>query len=404
MKNLDVLNQEKIAIMQDLQRAVKDDNPEAFSSAFTKFADNIAQKVTAQFEGYQQTADINVMASRGIRQLTSEENKYFQRLGEALKSGNPKQALADMEEVLPKTEIDAVFDDLKTSHPLLDAITFENTSGLIEMIVNTHEDQLGTWGVLTAEVVKELTSGFKKVQMLLNKYSAFIPVAKSMLDLGPVWLETYVRTILQETIYLGLEEAIIKGTGKNMPIGMIRQVGTGVTVTDGVYPEKETVAVAALDPVTYGTLLAGMAKTPNGHQRAIQNVIMVVSPADYFTKVMPATTIRAADGTYVNNVLPFPTSIVQSIHVPEGKMIIGLAKRYFMGVGLGKSGKIEYSDDYHFLEDERVYLCKLYGHGEPLDNNSFVYCDISGLMPAVQKVEITNASVTGATTPDNSNP
>lgn len=390
MKNLDVLNQEKMAIMQEMQKALQENDTAAFSEAFAKFSDNIAQKVTAQFEAQQQTADRSVLAARGARQLTSEENTYFQRLGDAMKSANPAQSLAELDVVMPKTEIDAVFEDLTASHPLLDAIGFQNTSSLIEMIVNTHEDQLGTWAPLTAEIAKELTSGFKKINMSLTKYSAFIPVAKSMLDLGPAWLETYVRTILQETIYLGLEEAIIKGTGKDMPIGMIRQVGEGVTVTDGVYPEKAPITVNALDPVTYGGLLAGMAKTPNGHQRTIQNVILVVSPADYFNKIMPATTIRAADGTYVNNVLPFPTTIIQSVHVPEGKIVLGLAKRYFMGVGMGKSGKIEYSDEYRFLEDERVYLCKLYGYGEPLDNNAFVYCDISGLAPAVQKVEVTN--------------
>lgn len=390
MKNLDVLNQEKMAIVQEMQKALLENDTAAFSEAFAKFSDNIAQKVTAQFEVRQEAADVSVLAARGARQMTSEENAYFQQLGDAMKSANPKQALAELDVVMPKTEIDAVFEDLTASHPLLDAVEFQNTSSLVEMIVNTHEDQLGTWGALTAEITKELTSGFKKINMSLTKYSAFIPVAKSMLDLGPAWLETYVRTILQETIYLGLEEAIIKGTGKDMPIGMNRQVGDGVTITGGVYPEKTTVAVNALDPVTYGGLLADMSKTPNGHQRTVQNVILVVSPADYFTKIMPATTIRAADGTYVNNVLPFPTTIIQSVHVPEGRMILGLAKRYFMGVGMAKSGKIEYSDEYHFLEDERVYLCKLYGHGEPLDNNAFVYCDISGMVPAVQKVEVTN--------------
>lgn len=59
-----------------------------------------------------------------------------------------------------------------------------------------------------------------------------------------------------------------------------------------------------------------------------------------------------------------------------------------MGIGTGKSGKLEYSDDYRFLEDERVYLVKLYGHGEPLDNNAFLLCDISGLEPAVQAVKV----------------
>ena len=59
-----------------------------------------------------------------------------------------------------------------------------------------------------------------------------------------------------------------------------------------------------------------------------------------------------------------------------------------MGIGTAKSGKIEYSDQYHFLEDERVYLTKLYGHGEPLDNNAFLVLDITNLKPAILKVEV----------------
>ena len=43
------------------------------------------------------------------------------------------------------------------------------------------------------------------------------------------------------------------------------------------------------------------------------------------------------------------------------------------------------------LEDERVYLTKLYGHGEPVDNNAFLVLDISKLKPAVLKVEVQTA-------------
>ena len=169
---------------------------------------------------------------------------------------------------------------------------------------------------------------------------------------------------------------------------MNRQVGAGVSVTGGVYPEKATVPLTSLDPVSYGKLLAGMAKTPNGHYRNVNGVVMIVNPNDYLTKIMPATTVRTADGTYASNVFPFPTTVIQSVEVPENRAIIGLPNRYFMGVGTAKSGKIEYSDEYHFLEDERMYLVKLYGHGEPLDNNAFVYADISGLVPAVQEVVV----------------
>lgn len=388
MKNKDLLQQERQTILCKITEAAKNDDNEAFAKAFTEFSESLQNEILADAREIAEQNDVNILASRGVRQLTNEENTYYQKVIEAMRSSNPQQALSNLTEVMPKTTIDAVFDNLVENHPLLDAINFQNTSGLIEMVVNTNGTQLAAWGLLDATITKELTSGFKKINLELNKLSAFLPVAKAMLDLGPQWLDRYVRTILAEALYNGLEEAIIKGTGKDMPIGMNRQVGEGVTVTGGVYPEKATVAVTDLDPVSYGSLLAGMAIGPNNKTRVINSVIMVVNPEDYLTKIMPATTIRSADGTYVNNVLPFPTRIIQSIHIPKNKMIVGLPERYFMGLGTAKSGKLEYSNEYKFLEDQRMYLIKLYGHGEPLDNTAFVYADITGLKPAIQKVEV----------------
>lgn len=388
MKNLDTAQANQDAIMQRMNQAIQDGNEEGFAQAFTDFSKNVQESVMAEAKGMLQANDSNILASRGARQLTSDENNYYQGVIEAMRSSNPKQALSELDVVLPVTTIDAVFEDLVADHPLLEVINFQNTSGLIEFIVNTNSKQLATWGKLTATVVTELTSGFKKINMNLQKLSAFLPISKSMLDLGPVWMDRYVRTILAEALSFGLEEAIINGTGKEMPIGMNRQVGEGVVVTSGVYPLKEVVPIVSLDTVSYGKLLSGMAVDPKGNPRVIREVVMVVNPGDYLTKIMPATTVRSADGTYASNVFPFPTKVVQSVQVPKDRAIFGLPNRYFMGIGTEKNGKMEFSDEYKFLEDERVYLVKMYGHGEPLDNTAFVYADISNLVPTNQKVTI----------------
>ena len=388
MKNKDVLAQEKAQILQKMNDAILKNDGDAFAAAFEELSLNIQENILSEVEAQQQATDAMILAGRGVRQLTSEETKYFQAVIEAMKSSNPKQALTDLEVVMPKTVIDRVFEDLVAQHPLLDAINFQNTSGLIEMYLNTDETQLASWGALTGEITKELTSGFKMVNMSFKKLSALIPVCKAMLDLGPAWLDRYVRDILTEAIYTGLEQGIIAGTGKDQPIGMMKQVGDEVETTGGVYPDKEAVEVTSLDPVTYGELLATLATSPKGKSRVVQNVILVVNPVDYFKKIMPGTTIMTPSGTYTNNVLPFPTTVIQSIQVPANKAVLGLGRKYFMGIGTAKSGKIEYSDQYHFLEDERIYLTKLYGHGEPLDNNAFLVLDITNLKPAILKVEV----------------
>ena len=71
---------------------------------------------------------------------------------------------------------------------------------------------------------------------------------------------------------------------------------------------------------------------------------------------MPATTVLAPDGTYRNDVFPFPTKVIQSVGVPANHAVIGLAKRYFMGIGPAKGGKLEYDDSYKYVEEDRIEM------------------------------------------------
>lgn len=80
-----------------------------------------------------------------------------------------------------------------------------------------------------------------------------------MLELGPEWLDNFVRQVLYEAFANGLEAGIVAGNGNNQPIGMNRQVGDNVTVTGGVYPKKNPVTVTDLSPATMGRLLAMIA-------------------------------------------------------------------------------------------------------------------------------------------------
>ncbi len=123
----------------------------------------------------------------------------------------------------------------------------------------------------------------------------------------------------------------------------------------------------------------------------MQNVLLVVNPSDYFTKIFPATTLRTTNGTYATDIFPFPTTVIQSPAVDIGEAVIGIANRYFMGIGAGdRGGKIEYSDEFKFLDDERVYTVRMYGNGRALDDNAFILLDISGVIPADFEVQVTN--------------
>ena len=388
MRANDILNREEIRGL--LQKAIREGDTEGFYQAFDQMLEciqtDIQQKYDQRIGEMQQEMDSRILAARGVRQLTKEERDYYQRLGEAMKSADPRQAVTGLDAALPRTVINEVFTELQTSHPLLSRINFRASGGAVEIMVNTNGYEEAVWGDLCDEIVKELTAGLKKIPTTLLKLSAFLAVCKAMLELGPEWLDEFVRQVLYEALSNGMEAGIVTGDGNKKPIGMTRQVGDSVVVSGGVYPEKEKVKLYDLSPATVGNLISIMAADPNGKPRRVQDVIFLVNPQDYFQKVMPATTLMAPDGSYRNDVMPYPMTIIQVPALKRGEAVMGIAYRYLALAGTSPNGRLEYSDHYRFLEDERVYLIKAYANGMPLDNNAFLHLDISGLKPATWKV------------------
>ncbi len=370
-----------------MNKAIADNNAEAFQAAFVELCDKIQESVIQEARGIVEEADQRVLAERGVHQLTSKEREYYQKVIDAMKAPNPKQAIENLDVAMPFTIVDRVFEELTTNHPLLSKIQFVSVTGLTRIMMNTNGYQKAAWGKLCAEIIQELTSGFREVDVTLDKLSAFLPVCKAMLDLGPEWLDRYVRQVLYEALANGMEDGIVNGTGKDMPIGMMKQVGDSVTVTGGVYPDKTPIKITKFDDIQLGKLASVMAINEKGQQRTVDTLILLVNPSDYFSKVLPAIQRPAPGGGFVST-LPFAIDVLQSAAVPVNKAVFGMAKLYFAGAGIEKDGRILFSDEYRFLEDERVYMIKTYAHGFAVDDNAFMVLDITNLQPSYYKVEV----------------
>lgn len=379
-------------IRESMHQALKDNDAEGYAKAFDELMERIGADLREDYDSklqeLQQTMDNKVLQARGANLLTSEERKFYEKFGECVRAKDPKQALTNADIIMPDTVIDRVFEELQSAHPLLSRINFMPSGAAAKIITNTTGYQRAVWGELCDDIVKEILAGFAVVNTTLFKLSAFLPVCKAMLDLGPEWLDNFIRQTLYEAYANGAEAGFFDGTGKDQPIGMTRQVGTGVTVTDGVYPRKAKIKLNDLSTETLGALLGLLAVDANGKPRQVRDLIMVVNPHDYFTKIMPATTVMAPDGTFRNNVLPYPIEIIQSAAANPGEAALGIGYRYLGLIGSEAEGRIDYSDHYQFLQDNRVYLIKGYANGMPLDNNAFLFLDVSALKPIAYKVEM----------------
>ena len=387
MKNKDFMNTTQLAIAQRISNAATEGNAEEFEAGLQEMFENIQENIIAQAAEMRGSADAAAIAQRGIRVLTSQENQFYKNLIDAMNTNNGdiKMALTDVDKTFPVTIITQVLEDMKQNHPLLAAVDTVNTTGLTKFLINTDEGDTAAWGALNEAIVKEITSGFAEIQLGQFKLSAFMPISQDMLTLGPVWLDSYIRTCLSEALALGYEKAIVTGTGKDQPIGMDRDIHEGVSISGGVYPQKEAIAVTDFGPASYGNLVSKLAKNEKGKSRNVTGLIMVVNPTDYFKLVMPATTMLVPGGGYANGVLPIPTQIIPSVAVAANEAILGIGKKYFLGVG-GKRG-IQFSDDYKFIEDQRYYKIVAYGNGRAKCNNDFIRLNIGNLKPLTYEVK-----------------
>lgn len=388
MKNKDfTMTQAQLEITQRFVNAVKAGDTEEFEASLQDLFTNIHDQVIDQAEQFRVSADRTILAQRGIRQLTAAETKFYQTFIDAAKVDGAKMALTNADKTFPETIINQVMEDMVQAHPLLAAVDVVNTTGLTRFLVNTDEGTKATWGDITDAITQEITSGFDEVDLSQMKLSAFLPIDLAMLDLGPVWLDSYIRTCLSEALAAGYEVGIVSGTGLKQPIGMDKDLSKSINPSSG-YTKKTPVPVTEFTPESYGKLIAPLAKTAKGKPRAVTGLIMVVSPFDYFKLVMPATTLMTPDGHYANDVLPVPTQIIQSVAVTEGQALLGMGKKYFLGMA-GSRG-IQFSDDYKFLDDKRYYKITAYANGKPKDNNSFELLDISNLAPKYLTVNVNN--------------
>ena len=386
IKSKDLVAQAKKQNAANLAAAFKSGDEEKMSAAMATFCSDIHDAVLEQAaqELDMRNQDNAVLAARGLHALTSAEMNYYTKLGEAIKADNPKMALDNFDVAMPQTIIDGVIDTIKKNHPLLDRINFRNTAYPTRFVLNSKPGQMAKWGKITSAIEKELSGSLKEINLTLCKLSAFMCISQDLVDLGPQWLDQYVRETLAEAIAMTLETGVVDGTGKDEPIGMTRDISSTASVQDGVYPRQTAKPLLELSPRALGAIVADIARDPLDPTKARTvepgDLIFLCNPFDYWKRVMPATTYRKPDGTWIRDLLPIPADIMQTAALEEGRALLGMPSKYFAGLGVySKKGVIVQDDSVRFFEDERAYKTKLQGNARPMDEYAFVLLDISNL-------------------------
>ena len=356
-------NAKKEAYM-NMVRAEEQD-PEKLSAAwdemYTALADDMLQKLTA--EAHVQQADAQIRAARGQNVLTSEERKFF---NEVIAS----EGFAE-ESILPVTTQERIFEDLVQEHPLLDAIGLQDL-GAVTRFITSDPTKAYAWGKLFGDIKGQVSAAFSEEQIGQLKLTAFAVIPKDMLELGPEWVERYVRNLLVESYSVGLEYGLVNGRGpaQNEPIGLTKNVAENGAVTDKAVTGTLTFAPSDKGVVVAGELhgvIKALSTNEEGNARKVLNkIVMVVNPMDAIS-VQARNTIQTANGQWVT-ALPYNIQLVESEEIPDGRALFFVKGEYIAAIAGGyKTNKF---DQTLAIEDAMLYTIKQFANGKPKDNKA----------------------------------
>lgn len=347
--------------------STQEEQTEALQGYMGALQDSVAGAVRNQVND--EMLDRSVLQQRGQNVLTSEETKFFNAVVE--EGGFTEDS------ILPKTTQERVFEDLTTEHPLLEAIGLQDL-GAVTRYIYSDPTKAYAWGPLFGDIKGQVNTAFREEEIGQLKLTAFAAIPNDMLELGPEWVERYVRTLLVESYSVGLEFGFVNGGGAtaNQPVGLTKDVAENGAVSD-----KTSSGTLTFAPSQYGETVAGelygvvksLSTDAKEKSRKVMNKIaMVVNPVDAIG-VQARNTIQTANGQWVM-ALPYNIQTIESEEVPVGKALFFVKGQYIAAIAGGY--KLKKFDQTLAIEDATLYTIKQFANGKPKDNKAALIYDL----------------------------
>lgn len=351
----------------------------ALENYVTAIAADAGEQVRAEYAELKNVSDNSILQARGIHVLTAEENRFY---NEVQKAGGFQE-----DNVWPETILERVFEDIQEDRPLLKIINFAPSSAKTK-IIRGRRKGVAVWGPLHKDLEGQLDAEFGATEFTQLALTAFFLISNDTLDLGPRWVDRYVRLCLQEATAEAWEDAIVAGDGDDKPIGLSKDLEG--SVVGGVYPDKASAGTLTFkDAPTMVAELAGVmtraakythktGKDDAGvekYRKVNGKLYLIVNPVNYYEIVARVTT-QNANGVFVTN-LPFISQdrIIESLKVPANKLIAFVEGEY--DASQSRAEKVYVYKETFAMKRATLYAVDLLGNGRPANNDAAQVYDIA---------------------------
>lgn len=250
----------------------------------------------------------------------------------------------------------------------------------------------GIWMEMV-DALKELDLSFGTVEMDGYKVGGFIVIANSLLEDSDIALAQEIISALMQAIGIGLDKAILYGTGTKMPMGILPRLAQTAD------PENDKVSVPWKNLSTSNVL----AITDKSGIDLFRELILATGNADSrystgakfwamsdktkTTLLAEAMSFNAAGAITagISGTMPVVGGDIETLDfIPDGVIIGGYGDLYLLVERAG--GAVKQSEHRFIVEDQTVFVGSARYDGVPVVAEGFVAIGINGAKPSATAV------------------
>lgn len=253
--------------------------------------------------------------------------------------------------------------------------------------------------------LNELTLFFGQIEVDGYKVGGFVPVCNATLEDSDESLAAAILDAISQAIGLATDKAILYGTGKKMPLGVVTRLAQASQPSDWpanspAWKDLRTtnmrqINMTALDAEAFFAALVLGAANARANYTTTGRKFWAMNTQTHamLTAKMVSLNASGALVAAINNSMPIVGGdIVILEFIPDGDIVGGYGELYLLAERAGI--QLAQSEHVRFIEDQTVFKGTARYDGRPVFGEGFVVMNINNVAPAT--------SVPFA--PDNANP
>lgn len=323
------------------------------------------------------------------RYLAREDTKEFlQRAREFIRE---KRGVTGAELTIPEYTLELLRNNLYRYSALLPHCTVRNISGKGRQNI-VGEIPEAIWTEACASL-NELTLQFNQVEVDGYKVGGYVAICNSTLEDSDENLANEILDQLARSIAKGLDKALIYGTGKKMPLGIVTRLAQTVKPENWganapEWKDLHTSNIVKLDASTktpeefFAELILALSKADNTYSTG--GTFWAMSRATRMELMSKAINFNSAGALVagINGTMPIEGGKiveVPSAIIPDGDIVGGYGS--VMLVVERKGAALESSEHAKFIQDQTVFKGTARYDGMPVFGGAFVLVNIHNQTP-----------------------